>query len=222
MDQTVGKDELNIGEIWTDLAWSDAHLEYNQDASRQQLCDWINGTDKRSCAFDFAGKGILQEAVKNMQFDPLKDSQGKAPSLLEWWPGKTVTFVDNHDTGSTQNHWPFPAESVPLGYAYILTHPGIPTLFWEHVFDWGDDVKKAITDLAALRARNGLHSESKLDIVRNQVADADCYLAVVDDKVAVKLGPRCELGDLKPSKAEGWALSLSGKDWAVWERVTAA
>ena len=35
-----------------------------------------------------------------------------------------VTFVDNHDTGSSQNHWPFPPTMVGLGYAYILTHPG--------------------------------------------------------------------------------------------------
>lgn len=28
------------------------------------------------------------------------------------------------DTGSSQQHWPFPAEMVSLGYAYIMTHPG--------------------------------------------------------------------------------------------------
>ena len=31
-------------------------------------------------------------------------------------------------------HWPFPSKHVMLGYAYILTHPGIPCLFWEHHF----------------------------------------------------------------------------------------
>jgi len=37
-------------------------------------------------------------------------------------------------------HWPFPSKHVMLGYAYILTHPGIPCLFWEHSFGawwWG-------------------------------------------------------------------------------------
>lgn len=23
------------------------------------------------------------------------------------------------------------------GYAYILTHPGIPTVFYDHFYDWG-------------------------------------------------------------------------------------
>lgn len=50
--------------------------------------------------------------------------QNKAPGLIGWWPKMAVTFVDNHDTGSTQAHWPFPKDLVGLGYAYILTHPG--------------------------------------------------------------------------------------------------
>lgn len=24
-----------------------------------------------------------------------------------------------------------------LGYAYILTHPGVPCVFYDHFFDWG-------------------------------------------------------------------------------------
>jgi hypothetical protein len=48
------------------------------------------------------------------------------------------TFVDNHDTGSTQAHWPFPHDKVGQGYAYILTHPGMPCIFWDHFFEWGD------------------------------------------------------------------------------------
>ena len=30
--------------------------------------------------------------------------------MLGWWPSRAVTFLDNHDTGSTQAHWPFPAQ----------------------------------------------------------------------------------------------------------------
>ena len=44
----------------------------------------------------------MQEAVKNCQYDRLLDSSGKAPGLLGWAPDKACTFVDNHDTGSTQ------------------------------------------------------------------------------------------------------------------------
>ena len=40
--------------------------------------------------------------------------------------------------GSTQQHWPFPGHGQEeTGYAYIMTHPGMPTVMWEHYFDYG-------------------------------------------------------------------------------------
>ena len=63
-----------------------------------------------------------------------------------------VTFVDNHDTGpaescgSGQNLWPAPCGSVMEGYAYILTHPGIPTVFYPHIYNW--NLKTQIADKA--------------------------------------------------------------------------
>ncbi len=43
--------------------------------------------------------------------------------------------------GSTQQHWPFPDSHVDLGYAYLFTHPGNPTIFWDHYFDNGYRVR---------------------------------------------------------------------------------
>lgn len=61
-----------------------------------------------------------------------------------------MTFVDNHDTGSTQKHWPFPSDHVGAGYAYILTHPGIPCVFWDHYFTWGAELHNTIHTLASV------------------------------------------------------------------------
>lgn len=36
---------------------------------------------------------------------------------------------------------------VLQGYAYILTHPGQPCVFYDHLYEWGEDMKKAIVDL---------------------------------------------------------------------------
>lgn len=49
-------------------------------------------------------------------------------------------------------------------------------------------------------------------------ADHDFYFAKVDGKVAVKLGPRQDMGDLAPKEEEGWKLAASGPDYAVWEK----
>ena len=105
-----------------------------QDNHRQRTVRWCDSTGGTSGAFDFTTKGILQEAVQRREYWRLVDAQGKPPGLVGMWPSRAFTFIDNHDTGSTLNHWPFPAQFVPLGYAYILTHPGTPTVFYDHFY----------------------------------------------------------------------------------------
>lgn len=39
---------------------------------------------------------------------------------MGWCPTLAVTFLENHDTGSTQRHWVFPHHGLEQGYAYIL------------------------------------------------------------------------------------------------------
>ena len=59
-----------------------------------------------------------------------------------------------------QGHWRFPAGKELQGYCYILTHPGTPTVFWDHVFEWthlGAPIKR----LMDLRTRAGLHCRSE-------------------------------------------------------------
>ncbi|XP_044955558.1 alpha-amylase type B isozyme [Hordeum vulgare subsp. vulgare] len=131
--------------------------------------------------------------------------------MIGWWPAKAVTFVDNHDTGSTQHMWPFPSDRVMQGYAYILTHPGTPCIFYDHFFDWG--LKEEIDRLVSVRTRHGIHNESKLQIIE---ADADLYLAEIDGKVIVKLGPRYDVGNLIPG---GFKVAAHGNDYAVWEKI---
>lgn len=60
--------------------------------------------------------------------------QGRPSGFVGMWPSRAFTFIDNHDTGSTLNHWPFPTQYLPLGYAYIITHPGTPTIFYDHYY----------------------------------------------------------------------------------------
>ncbi|WIA40821.1 hypothetical protein OEZ86_004498 [Tetradesmus obliquus] len=212
---TVGGDMFNVGEYWTDLAWNGSELEGCQDAARQRLCDWIDGNKKTCTAFDFPTKGILQEAVKRQHYWRLKDKDGKPPGLIGWWPSKAVTFIDNHDTGSTQQHWPFPNDLVGAGYAYIMTHPGIPCVFWDHYVTWGAELHNTIKTLAAIRRRNGIVADSKVKIL---AAEADLYVAEVGGSVMLKMGARYDMGSLVPKEADGWKVATWGKDFCVWEK----
>ena len=49
--------------------------------------------------FDFPTKGILAEAVRHTQYWRLIDHEGRMPGLAGYWPSRSVTFIDNHDTG---------------------------------------------------------------------------------------------------------------------------
>ncbi|MEL6969320.1 MAG: alpha-amylase C-terminal beta-sheet domain-containing protein [Bacteroidota bacterium] len=194
---------FTVGELWDNLDLN------NVNAHRQQIVNWIDDTQGKSAAFDFTTKGVLQAAVNNQYWR--LNIGGGAPGVIGWWPSRAVTFIDNHDTGSTQAYWPFPGGKVMQGYAYILTHPGVPSVFWDHYFDWG--LKGAIDALIEVRKDNGLHSESSLDI---KEARWDLYAAEIDGKVAMKIGP----GSWAPS-GSGWVLRTSGSDYAVWDKAPA-
>ncbi|XP_041017848.1 alpha-amylase isoform X1 [Juglans microcarpa x Juglans regia] len=208
MEQT--KPDFAVGENWNSLAYGDdGKPNPNQDAHRGALAEWVGSAGGAVTAFDFTTKGILQAAVEG-ELWRLKDSNGKPPGLIGIKSESAVTFIDNHDTGSTQNIWPFPSDKVMLGYAYILTHPGTPTIFYDHFFDWG--LKEEISKLTAIRSRNGINTRSIVSIL---ASDGDLYVARIDDKIIMKIGPKMDLGNLIPSNFQ---VSTSGKDYAVWEK----
>ncbi|RVW61137.1 Alpha-amylase [Vitis vinifera] len=160
---------LLVGEIWNSLSYgNDRKPDYNQDAHRRELVDWVKAAGGAVTAFDFTTKGILQAAVEG-ELWRLKDSNGGPPGMIGLMPENAVTFIDNHDTGSTQKVWPFPSDKVMQGYVYILTHPGIPSIFYDHFFDWGlkEEISKLIT--------------------------------AIDEKIIAKIGSRYDVGNLVPS-----------------------
>ncbi|GAB4852146.1 hypothetical protein Ancab_016336 [Ancistrocladus abbreviatus] len=202
--------DFAVGEIWSGLSYGDGKPNYNQDAHRNELAKWIQDAGGAITAFDFTTKGILQTAVQG-ELWRMKDSNGKPPGLIGIAPKNSVTFVDNHDTGSTQKLWPFPSDKVMQGYAYILTHPGVPSIFYDHFFDWG--LMKEIEDLAAVRRRNAISESSTVNIL---ASEADVYVAMVDQKIVVKIGPRYDVSSVIPPK---FKVAAGGKDYSVWERT---
>ncbi|KAG0469684.1 hypothetical protein HPP92_015771 [Vanilla planifolia] len=200
-----------VAEIWSALAYGgDGKPSYDQDAHRQELVNWVQAVGGPAMAFDFTTKGILQQAVEG-ELWRMVDPTGKAPGLIGWLPEKAVTFVDNHDTGSTQKIWPFPSDKVMQGYAYILTHPGIPSIFYDHIFLWG--MEEEISKLAAIRRRNGINPSSGLRILAHE---NDLYLAAIGEKLMAKIGSKLDLGNLIPPD---FRLAASGNDYAVWEKM---
>ncbi|XP_042494791.1 probable alpha-amylase 2 isoform X2 [Macadamia integrifolia] len=202
---------FSVGEYWDSCSYSapSYRLDYNQDSHRQRIINWIDGTGQLSAAFDFTTKGILQEAVKG-ELWRLRDPQGKPSGVMGWWPSRAVTFIDNHDTGSTQAHWPFPSSHLIEGYAYILTHPGLPMVFYDHFYDWGDSIHNQIVKLMDIRRCQGIQSRSSIRILE---AQPNLYSAIIGDKVCMKIGD----GSWCPAGRE-WTLATSGHRYAVWHK----
>jgi alpha-amylase len=197
-----------VGELWPNFDLN------NIDANRQAIMDWINGTGNACGAFDFTTKGILNDALAYGNYWRLKATDGKPQGAIGWWPAMSVTFVDNHDTGpaescgSGQNLWPVPCGKVMEGYAYILSHPGIPTVFYPHIYNW--NLKTPIAALITARKAAGVNSTSAVAI---QQATQGLYAAIVTGttrQLAMKIGPNSW------SPGTGWTLQTSGTNYAVW------
>lgn len=189
---------LSVGEYW--------------DSDAQAVVDWVDGTGGSSMAFDFPTRTFLAHAINTREFGSLKTIAGKPPGVIGLWPAMAITFVDDHDTADDHpDPQPFGQfDQVLQAYAYILTHPGIPCVFWTHFFDWGPDMKGKISALVQARRSSGVGRDSVPNIVAAD--DGALYAAIVDDKLAVKLGPApWDPGD-------GWTVAVDGQDMAAWTR----
>ena len=58
-----------------------------------------------------------------------------------------------HESDVFANNW-----QVEQAYAHVLTHPGVPTVFWKHYFDWGSDLQNKIRALINARKVAGVHA----------------------------------------------------------------
>lgn len=70
------------------------------DENFQVLLSLFGSEVKKSLSFLVLA--LSQEAVRKREWWRLRDAQGRPPGVLGMWPSRAVTFVDNHDTGSTQ------------------------------------------------------------------------------------------------------------------------
>ena len=192
----------SVGEYW--------------DGNVNTLKSWINGTGGKSAAFDFAMYyNALQPAFNNGNFSALSGNPGLAGQF--GFADKAVTFVDNHDTFVLSGSF-VTTTNIMKAYAYILTHPGIPCVFFPHYYGGtftkdGRSVtytsnEVAINKLMAIRRANNINAYSSV-LVSNS---STFYSAIVDNTVAVKIGP----GAWTPGT--GWILNTSGTDYAVWSK----
>ena len=78
--------------------------------------------------------------------------------------------------------------------------------FYDHFFEWG--LKEEILKLIMIRTRNRIKPNSAVRIL---ASDLDLYVAVIDGKIIVKIGPGFDVGNLVPQSFK--KIATSGKDY---------
>jgi alpha-amylase len=158
---------------------------------RNTINNWANAAGMN--AFDFPTYNALRTATGG-NYSALNN----LPGLIGINKGRAVTMAGNHDTAS----------SGLLGNVYILTHPGIPCVF---INDW-NSWSSQISTLINIRKTQGIGQTST---VAQQASNSGLYAAIIDGKVAMKIGPNSWS---PPAASPAWVLKTSGTNYAVWTK----
>ena len=118
-----------------------------------------------SNVFDFSTFYKLEEALDRYEDLTYLDKE----MLWQTYPEKAVTFTANHDTEKDSNEDNFiMAENKLIAYAYILTHPGYPTIFYSDYENeaFQEEIKQLIT----------IHNSLAIGETEILYVDADEYI----------------------------------------------
>ncbi len=239
--------EFAVGEYWPGTDDGGGYFSASDPSSWANKIDgWISRTETggyKTRAFDFVLKGIMNDiwgcsysggsSSATNNFGNLANGR----TLVNSQPAYAVTFVDNHDTGSTQGHWKLPDSAIPAAYAYILTHPGFPCVAWQHYFSYSESgsnlsaggsqfisgnsagtvngssgtLRELIDVLIDLRKSLGVEYDSSKEILSSS---ASCYASRVDGlhgSFIVSIGSSTYSGDVSDYEVVAY-----GTNYKVW------
>ena len=125
---------FSVGEYWDNSA---------------RISNWINSTGKRSGAFDFQFKYVVNNAANSGNWSKLGQANpfGDMPLIYNnAYRRYAVTFLENHDTEVRPNgesNGPLTRDTL-AAYAYMLAMPGTPCVFYKHYKAYPDQIKAMI------------------------------------------------------------------------------
>jgi alpha-amylase len=165
--------QFSVGECWD---------------SSNTIKNWIDGTSKKSAAFDFQFRYTVRNAANNgdwsklgLQNDgnwPLISSNFNSGIYRQW----AVTFVENHDTEKRSNATQDPLRKDTLAAnAYLLAMPGTPCVFLKH---WQAYKSEIAAMIAARKTAGVTNSSSYLNMANN----SGYYVNLVNSKLLVAVG----------------------------------
>ena len=179
----------------------------------------LDEAKRNSLTFDFATKfSAFNDGIANGNYGSLRGA-----GLLGAGEGKyAVTFLDSHDSFMRKNDEGYSSEFKGYGnsmnypnlikqcYAYMLSMPGIPCVFWPHWVAFKGDLKKMIN----ARYKAGVHSESSV----SDEAGTGYYKATItgtNGSIRLLVGPSSGYN----STPSGYTLAVKGDGFGVYYKM---
>lgn len=185
---------FSVGEYW--------------DGSYILVATWLDQVKQKSAAFDFPGKyAALNDGLAQKNYAKMA-TNGKQSGLISsnLYKRYAVTFVDNHDTYRDDSKY---IGDVQQAYAYLLSAPGVPCVFWPH---WVQE-KTAINKMIDARKAAGIHSQST-SIVKTTSTLYECETTGTAGSLI------CIIGEDDGIAPAGYELICSGDGWAYYAKIT--
>lgn len=186
----------------------------NWNSDKQVIQDWIDASG--SAAFDFPTYYALKGVIRDNNYSYLA-YQGAPAGGIGWDPKNYSTFIENHDTPDYDpNNNVLNGTNVGQAYAYLLTHPGVPCIFWSHMYEWGSAVTNELKTLIQVRKDAGIHSQSAVTIHRSENGLYVASVAGVNHTVFLKMGYSNWGDPANEGMGGSWDLAASGTNYAIW------
>ncbi|RMG26139.1 MAG: hypothetical protein D6732_21590 [Methanobacteriota archaeon] len=160
--QAIGGGAFGVSEYWMYTPDPDEVLGYLREA---------NDTTR---AMDFALLEAMRLILNANGTGDLRNLVTQGISNIE--PSKAVTFVVNHDT--YRDKFDVIEERRHLGYGYIMTHPGYPSVFYMDYID--PNLRNTILQLVKIHNR---HAKGNLT---HLYVDQDLYISQRDGNGTVE------------------------------------
>lgn len=176
------------------------------------ITNWINATGKRSAAFDFQFKYVVNNAANTGNWGNLgqHNPQGDMPLINNnAYRRYAVTFVENHDTqlrADGSSNGPLQRDTLAAN-AYMLAMPGTPCVFYRHYQAYPDQIKAMID----ARKAAGITNTSDYSPYRSTAAYYGCIVNGTKADLLVLVGS----GYSEPA-ANRFVKVLSGYHYAYY------
>ena len=193
-------------------------MEY-WDGNVETLKYHLNDAGKNTAAFDFNMKyNAFNDGIASENYCALKGAGLPGAGYARY----AVTFVDSHDTyqrGSDSefcgngNSMTICKDKIKQCYAYMLSMPGVPCVFWPHWVTFKEQLKPLIN----ARYKTGVHSESSV----NDECGNGYYKATItgtNGEIRLLLGPNSGYN----STPSGYTLAGKGTNYGVYYKTTSA